>query len=427
MFTETVKTMEEVKLKSLIAAKCRSYDVTVKKNHNRKLLALWLKQRPRSPDCVMNISKKRLTLEEKNVLYRGLKHHILPKRVDGERIQVEMERVYKSIMEKENGEEKSADQPLDATETLKGMRRLTGNFINSGKTACSSKANQSYHKYLIALSRDDTISIVKFDKGNGICIMEKDNYLNKLDKIINDKNKFQIVESKRKNARHPIFRRKEKIKEEIKKHIKPYVDENALKKLKKVDGGTGKLYGTCKIHKNGYPVRPIVSMIDTPEYKLAKFLDELIKPGIPTTFTVASNREFIERLMQLNHQPDDYCISFDIKSLFTNIPLEETINLVAEELYEENIINKPPMPRSSFVTLLRTATGGMFSHRNKIYRQCDGVSMGNPLAPTLANFFLGIMERKLFNNTSLSTSDPTLYTRYVDDIFCVFRGGVQFV
>ena len=58
-------------------------------------------------------------------------------------------------------------------------------------------------------------------------------------------------------------------------------------------------------------------------------------------------------------------------------------------------------------------------------QQTDGVSMGNPLAPTMANFFLGSLECELWN-TKPRQSFPAFYTRYVDDVFCVFRKGTDF-
>ena len=69
------------------------------------------------------------------------------------------------------------------------------------------------------------------------------------------------------------------------------------------------------------------------------------------------------------------------------------------------------------------ATGGMFIYKDIIYQQTDGVAMGNPLAPTLANFFLAIIENNIFKSTSQFY--PSLYLRYVDDIFCIFRNQVD--
>ena len=53
-----------------------------------------------------------------------------------------------------------------------------------------------------------SIKIVKHDKGNGICIMSSQNYLNKLNVIVEDTTKFKLVEKdNRKNARHPLIKR----------------------------------------------------------------------------------------------------------------------------------------------------------------------------------------------------------------------------
>ena len=77
--------------------------------------------------------------------------------------------------------------------------------------------------------------------------------------------------------------------------------------------------------------------------------------------------------------------------------------------------------------LLKRATGGIFTHRNQLYQQKDGIAMGNPLAPTLANFFLGNLENGLFLAQEDTINHPLLYNiRYVDDIFCVFRKNSDF-
>ena len=179
----------------------------------------------------------------------------------------------------------------------------------------------------------------------------------------------------------------------------------------------------CKAHKKDFPLRPIVSMINTAEYKLAKYIDNLIKPYIPDRYSVTSNIKFLERLKEFNIKEKDYCLSFDVVSLFTNIPLAETIDMIAERLYSDNNTKGiPSIPKTSLIELLKCATSGIFSHRDKLFQQKDGVSMGNPLAPTLANFFLGCLEETLFApELNMDKAHPAFYIRYVDDKFCVFR------
>lgn len=206
--------------------------------------------------------------------------------------------------------------------------------------------------------------------------------------------------------------------------MKPFVDEFVYKNVYPTGSQPGKLYGMVKVHKDGNPVRPVISMINTAEYNLAKWLDSYIKPNIPSQYSVASTDEFLENLKQSVFAPTDTIVSFDVVSLYTNIPLAETINIVVEDLYSEKSKKVPPVEKDVFKRLLEIATGGMFLYKDKLFKQIDGVAMGGPLGPSLANFFLGhIEENKIFQNEN---SYPVVYLRYVDDIFAVFEQGTSY-
>ena len=60
----------------------------------------------------------------------------------------------------------------------------------------------------------------------------------------------------------------------------------------------------------------------------------------------------------------------------------------------------------------------MFLYNGELFKQIDGVAMGSPLGPTLANFFLANLENKLMNKTN--GFYPKIYLRYVDDVFAIF-------
>ena len=123
---------------------------------------------------------------------------------------------------------------------------------------------------------------------------------------------------------------------------------------------------------------------------------------------------------------NDELVSFDVVSLYTNIPLSETIDLIANDLYGNKNFIKPPFSKLIFKRLLKIATEGIFLYRDKFYKQIDGVTMGSPLGPTLANYFLAYQERKFLDTRKKGSFYPRLYLRYVDDIFTVFTYNIDF-
>ena len=111
--------------------------------------------------------------------------------------------------------------------------------------------------------------------------------------------------------------------------------------------------------------------------------------------------------------------SLDVESLFTNIPLEETIKIYCDSLYKnrELLFN---ISKNQFEKLLRAAfSNNYFLFGGIIYEQIDVVAMGSPLGPSLANAFLAHYEQ-IWLNDCPDEFKPVYYKRYVDDIFVLF-------
>ena len=108
--------------------------------------------------------------------------------------------------------------------------------------------------------------------------------------------------------------------------------------------------------------------------------------------------------------------SLDIDSLFTNIPLDETIDICIDSLYNDKVSNSQIL-KDVFRNLLYVATKvSFFMFKNKFYKQIDGAAMGSPLGPALANIFMCSFENKWLKDCP-SGLKPVFYRRYVDDIF----------
>ena len=112
-----------------------------------------------------------------------------------------------------------------------------------------------------------------------------------------------------------------------------------------------------------------------------------------------------------------YLTSFDVVSLYTNIPLNETIELAVDVIKRND--QKLNISRTELRQLFEFATAEThFLFEGKIFDQIDGVAMGSPLAPVLANLFMGHHENNWLKN--YKGVSPIIYKRYVDDIFCLF-------
>ena len=114
---------------------------------------------------------------------------------------------------------------------------------------------------------------------------------------------------------------------------------NIYSKIYPTGSAPGKFYGTAKIYKlspndtiNKLPLRPIVSNIGTATYHLSKYLAELLSPLSESDYTIKNSKHFVEKIKK-QHIPNDHLlVSFDVKLLFTNVPLDETIEIILNRI-----------------------------------------------------------------------------------------------
>ena len=158
------------------------------------------------------------------------------------------------------------------------------------------------HKTLSNLSKNSLIKVCKMDKGNGVVIIDKLDYFNKLDKIILDKTRFEEInynlntKSTNNCKLAPWIIQENKVIYYCRNYIKSLVDEKTYYKIYPRGSQPGKLYGVVKTHKQNYPMRPVLSAINTPEYNLAKWLEKQIKSCLIDTYSVSSSTEFVNKI-----------------------------------------------------------------------------------------------------------------------------------
>ncbi|XP_063529636.1 uncharacterized protein LOC134740911 [Cydia strobilella] len=181
--------------------------------------------------------------------------------------------------------------------------------------------------------------------------------------------------------------------------------------LRQLNPTTPKIYGLPKIHKNDWPLRPIVSQIDSPTYKASRFLSGLLQPltGKTSSF-VRNSTHFVQLLEGVTLQEDELMVSFDVASLFTNVPVAETIEIIKRMASRDDSL-------AEYMRLIEFClTSGYFVWRGEHYLQIEGVAMGSPIAPVVANIFMEDFEQRALESCP---HRPRLWLRYVDDVFAV--------
>ena len=103
----------------------------------------------------------------------------------------------------------------------------------------------------------------------------------------------------------------------------------------------------------GCPFRPIVSSVNTYNYNLASYLVSILQPISTNQYTVKDSFSFADWAKKYKHNNGIMC-SLDVSSLFTNVPLEETLNICLDKLY--SLADPPTLPRLVLRKLLEFDT-----------------------------------------------------------------------
>ena len=346
-----------------------------------------------NPDRVIfNFSSYELTDDEKNVLCKDLNFSVKPGLIEYSEFLLPFELLFRDIEREDLCNE---DMSLIKTRLLDTALTSYQNFSSDRNPPENPTASE--FKALKRLPKNKNIVIQKADKGNTVVILDKCSYISAIEEILNDTSKFSKLDIPAgKEINHIVNLEKKTTAERKLLKDKEIIDKSTYKSIKPVGSRPGILYGSGKIHKetrNGLPsFLPILSAIDTPTYKLAKFLLKFLTPSTVNECTVIDSFHFAEEICR--QDSNLHMASLDVDSLFTNIPLDETIDICVDSLYNDNE-NRPNIPKYDFRNLLNIATKeSFFMLNNKYYKQVDGVAMGSPLGPALANIFMCSFESK---------------------------------
>jgi hypothetical protein len=163
-----------------------------------------------------------------------------------------------------------------------------------------------------------------------------------------------------------------------------------------------------------------VSSIGSPRFALAGFLHKVLSPLVGQSQSFVKNSgHFIELLKPIKLHPFNTLVNFDVVSLFTNVPLDEALQVNRNKLQNDHIVTEcSSMEVGAIMDLLEVCLKtNYFQVDDKFFQQKDCMSMGNALFPVVSKI---CMEH--FEELALGTAAhrPSLWLRYVDDTFVIW-------
>ncbi|XP_076049325.1 uncharacterized protein LOC143030001 [Oratosquilla oratoria] len=281
--------------------------------------------------------------------------------------------------------------------------------VGHGGSTRSSLIQRKHYVAARELKENKEITIRKADKSSDLVLIPTTEYLSKLDAILEDPSKFRRI------THNPVETLKRKV-NQVLDTVNAVTDKTHIRKLTG-DFDLGYVYGNVKTHKAGNPLRPIISQIPTPTYRIAKYLNEILTPYTPSAYSLLSSKDFLDILKGTPGPEGSNIASLDAESLYTNIDVDRTIEFIIQRVYHNDNTPTLDIPEHALRSLLQLCTKEVpfRSPRGHMYVQTDGVAMGSPLGVPFANFFMGTIEEKI-----LSEKKPNIYCRYIDDIFVRF-------
>ena len=184
--------------------------------------------------------------------------------------------------------------------------------------------------------------------------------------------------------------------------------------------------GEIKASRDNYPIRPIVSFLDSPTYNLAQFLSKLLMRITERSNNKLTNSFKTKEFLENQIIPEDYLlVSFDVKSLFTCIPHSLALEAIENALNNDReIFERTFLGIEDILNLIKLCIkSATFKYKDIIYNQINGTPMGSPISVVIAELTMQFFE----NNALQNSPHPLLFwKRYVDDtLTCLHKNSIN--
>lgn len=285
--------------------------------------------------------------------------------------------------------------------------------------------NKAEIKALQNIRKIPDIVIKPADKGSASVIMDKQNYINEGLRQLNDNRYYKKIEQ-------PIYPETSLKVIEILYDLlrQKIITEKQFQYLKPPEEPRPRqFYMLPKIHKpiekwpvpNMPPGRPIISDCSSESYTVSEYIDHFLQPlASKHDSYLKDTTDFLNKLKSTKITENSLLVTMDVESMYTNIDHESGLAAV-EKAFNDN--PDPKRPDQQILDLLELSLkNNDFQFNNETFLQTKGTAMGKKYAPSYANIFMAKFETEALKKCHLQ---PTVYRRFLDDIFCIWDHGKE--
>ena len=225
-----------------------------------------------------------------------------------------------------------------------------------------SNITKEERKAIDELRRNMTKMILTVDKGVSMVVMDRDDYNQKAEALLQESAYRPIPNDPTNKYKTKLIALLKSIKSEA------GINETTYKRLYPTGAGSPKFYGLPKIHKEGTPLRPKVSSIGAVTYSTSKELSRILRPLVgKSPHHICNNQDFMEHLKGTTLGPDEVMVSYDVRALFTSVPIQPALEVIEKLLKGDSVQKRRTMSTKHIMDLL-------------------GFCSGAPISPIEANF-----------------------------------------
>ena len=233
------------------------------------------------------------------------------------------------------------------------------------------------------LKNNDKIIIVQADKGGKIVVMDKDEYINKMEEKLNDNSIYEEVKD-------PTNMIKRKITELTNRlHKNNRISLNMKHDFSSIDN-LSSIRGQPKLHKINHSMRVITCTKNTILSPISKFAFTFIKELRHTIKnTICNTSKFIQDISKVKIEKDDNLISLDVQDLFSSIPVTRAIDIAINKIGNSEKFCMSNLTVTDLKQILLLSLNNSYCEFNgKFYKQKQGLPMGKTLSPILADLYI---------------------------------------